>query len=117
MEKYQCRISSDVPVWTLTVLAQSRVRDVVIIGRRGPAQAKFTTKELRELGELANADVIVCPTELQVDEAAEAVLKENPAARRNLDILRDWSQRTPEGRPRRLHRGPQLRCRKPERDR
>ncbi len=32
-----------------------------------------------------------------------AALKENPAARRNLDILRDWSQRTPEGRPRRLH--------------
>ncbi len=53
-------------------------------------QDMFTTKELRELGELANADVIVHPAELQVDEAGEAVLRENPAARRNLDILRDW---------------------------
>ena len=95
--------STDIPGDVLAVLAQSRVRDVVIIGRRGPAQAKFTTKELRELGELANADVIVHPAELQVDEAGEAALKENPAARRNLEILRDWSQRTPEGRPRRLH--------------
>ncbi len=43
------------------------------------------------------------PAELQVDEAVEATLKENPSARRNLDILRDWSQRTPQGRPRRLH--------------
>jgi hypothetical protein len=73
--------STDIPGDVLAVLTQSRVRDVVIIGRRGPAQAKFTTKELRELGELANADVIVPPAELQVDEAGEAVLKENPAAR------------------------------------
>jgi NADPH-dependent glutamate synthase beta subunit-like oxidoreductase len=74
-----------------------------VIVASGPAQAKFTTKELRELGELANADVLVHPGELQIDEAGEATLNKNPAARRNLDILRDWSQRTPADRPRRLH--------------
>jgi ferredoxin--NADP+ reductase len=95
--------STDIPGHVLDVLARSRIRDVVIIGRRGPVQAKFTTKELRELGELANADVVVHPGELQIDEAGEATLNKNPAARRNLDILRDWSQRTPAGRPRRLH--------------
>ena len=50
--------TTDIPDHVLAVLSRSHVRDVMIIGRRGPAQAKFTTKELRELGELANADVI-----------------------------------------------------------
>jgi ferredoxin--NADP+ reductase len=95
--------STDIPDNVLAVLSHSRVRDVVVIGRRGPAQAKFTTKELRELGDLANANVIVNPEELHVDRASEAALEVNRVARRNLDILRDWSQRTPTGRPRRLH--------------
>ena len=48
----------------LQVLAESRVSEVVIVGRRGPAQAAFTNPELLELGELADADVIVDPAEL-----------------------------------------------------
>jgi ferredoxin--NADP+ reductase len=95
--------STDVTDHVLGVLARSRIRDVVVIGRRGPAQAKFTTKELRELGELANVDIIVHPEELQIDEAGRATLNDNLAARRNLEVLRDWSQRTPAGRPRRVH--------------
>ena len=95
--------TTDIPDHVLAVLSHSQVRDVTIIGRRGPAQAKFTTKELRELGELANADVVVRPEELALDEAAEAELVGNAVARRNVEVLRAWSQRTPEGRPRRLH--------------
>ncbi|MBV8297670.1 MAG: FAD-dependent oxidoreductase [Acidimicrobiia bacterium] len=95
--------STDVPGHVLRALSRSRIRDVVIIGRRGPAQAKFTTKELRELGELAGTDVIVDPADLEPDAAGEAALQRNPAARHNLDVLRDWSERTPAGRPRRLH--------------
>src|ERR1700728_591574 len=48
----------------LEVLAESRVAEVVIVGRRGPAQAAFTNPELLELGELADADVVVDPAEL-----------------------------------------------------
>jgi ferredoxin--NADP+ reductase len=95
--------TTDIPDHVLAVLSHSHVRDVTIIGRRGPAQAKFTTKELRELGELANVDVVVRPEELALDEAGEAELAGNAVARRNLEVLRAWSQRTPEGRPRRLH--------------
>jgi ferredoxin--NADP+ reductase len=95
--------TTDIPDHVLAVLSHSQVRDVMIVGRRGPAYAKFTTKELRELGELANADVIVQPAELALDEASEAELANNTVARRNLEALRAWSERAPQGRPRRLH--------------
>ena len=95
--------TTDIPDHVLAVLSHSQVRDVMIVGRRGPAYARFTTKELRELGELANADVIVPPAELALDEASEAELVTNAVARRNLEVLRAWSERAPQGRPRRLH--------------
>jgi ferredoxin--NADP+ reductase len=94
--------TTDIPDHVLAMLSHSQVREVTILGRRGPAHAKFTTKELRELGELANADVVVPPGDLALDAAAEAELAGNPVARRNLEVLRGWSQRTPQGRPRRL---------------
>ncbi len=50
---------TDVPQPVLEALQASKVREVHMIGRRGPAQAKFTTKELRELGELPGVDVVV----------------------------------------------------------
>ncbi|MGH7749443.1 MAG: NADP oxidoreductase, partial [Candidatus Dormibacteria bacterium] len=84
-------------------LDASAVSDVYILGRRGPAQAKFTTKELRELGELANADVVVDPAELVLDEASKEVVETNKVVRRNLDALQGWSTRSPQGRPRRIH--------------
>jgi ferredoxin--NADP+ reductase len=95
--------TTDIPDHVLAVLSHSQVRDVMIVGRRDPAYAKFTTKELRELGELANADVIVQAAELALDEASEAQLANNAVARRNLEVLRAWSERPPQGRPRRLH--------------
>ena len=95
--------TTDIPDHVLAVLSHSQVRDVMIVGRRSPAYAKFTTKELRELGELANADVMVLPAEVALDEAGEAELAHNAVARRNLEVLRAWSERAPQGRPRRLH--------------
>jgi ferredoxin--NADP+ reductase len=79
----------------LEVLARSRVQEVVVVGRRGPAQAAFTNPELLELGELTDADVIVDAGELERalavhDEAAE----QDMTARRNVEILREYAQRT-----------------------
>jgi len=87
----------------LEVLAASRVREVVVVGRRGPAQAAFTNPELLELGELADADVIVDADELErglavADPAAEA----NTTSRRNVEILRSYAARTPAGHAKRI---------------
>ena len=94
---------TDMPDHVLDVLRRSNIEDIYMIGRRGAAQAKFTTKELRELGEIAGADVVVDPADLAMDAASELALAESNALRRNLDVLTEWSTRPPEGRPRRLH--------------
>ncbi len=94
---------TDTAEHALAVLAASRVSEVVVLGRRGPAQAAFTNPELLELGELADADVIVDAAELEaalavVDEEAE----QNATARRNVEILRSYAAREPAGHPRRI---------------
>jgi ferredoxin--NADP+ reductase len=73
------------------------VTEVVLLGRRGPAQASFTNPELRELGELKRADVIVDPAQLEGVEEPEDTTK-----RRNVEILRDYSSRVPSGKTHRL---------------
>jgi ferredoxin/flavodoxin---NADP+ reductase len=87
----------------LGVLADSKVREVVVVGRRGPAQASFTNPELLELGELSDADVIVDPAELDralavADPEAEA----DVTRRRNVEILRGYASRAPEGHAKRI---------------
>ena len=82
---------TDLPDHVLDVLNASHVTDIHVLGRRGPAQAKFTTKELRELGELVNADVIVREDELLLDAASEETIASDADQRRNLDILRTWA--------------------------
>src|SRR5581483_8785073 len=79
-------------------LAAAQVEHVIMLGRRGPAQAAFTNPELRELGELKRADVIVDPAELELDEHSAAWLESDqadPTARRNVEILREYAQRPP----------------------
>ncbi len=87
----------------LEVLARSRVSEVVVVGRRGPAQAAFTNPELLELGELGDADVVVDPAELEralavADPEAEA----NSISRRNVEILRSYAERAPSGQRKRI---------------
>ncbi|MFD5692772.1 FAD-dependent oxidoreductase [Streptomyces rubiginosohelvolus] len=88
---------TDVPRAALRALEESRVREVHIVGRRGPSQARFTTKELRELGALPGARVVVDPTELALDPAYAApdglpgTLPLPAVVRRNLEVLRGWS--------------------------
>ncbi|HEY4428123.1 MAG TPA: FAD-dependent oxidoreductase [Solirubrobacteraceae bacterium] len=87
----------------LEVLGSSRVSEVVILGRRGPAQAAFTNPELLELGELADADVIVDPDELERALAVpDAGAESDATSRRNVEILRSYAEREPSGRPKRV---------------
>jgi ferredoxin/flavodoxin---NADP+ reductase len=87
----------------LEVLARSSVREVVIVGRRGPAQAAFTNPELLELGELANADVIVDEAELERALAvADPQADEDITSRRNVEILRSYAAQPPKGHDKRI---------------
>jgi ferredoxin--NADP+ reductase len=92
---------TDVADHALEVLSSSGVREVVVIARRGPAQAAYTNPELRELGELSAADVIVDPAELALADGLEDP-HADPTALRNVEILREYSTRTPHGHDRRV---------------
>jgi ferredoxin--NADP+ reductase len=94
---------TEMPEHVLEALGNSAVTDIHVIGRRGPAQASFTTKELRELGELADADVFVDANDLQLDPVSAAAVAGNRALARNIDVLREWSQRKPTGKLKRIH--------------
>jgi ferredoxin/flavodoxin---NADP+ reductase len=90
--------STDIPQPVLEALTASKVRDVHMIGRRGPAQAKFTTKELRELGELADVDIEVRPDEIDLDAfdptgQSAGLAGSDRRVRGNLAVLRDWAAR------------------------
>jgi ferredoxin--NADP+ reductase len=85
-------------------LAAAQVEHVILLGRRGPAQAAFTNPELLELGNLARADVIVNPDEVVLDQYSSAWLaaEGDKTARRNVEILQEYSQREPQGKSHRI---------------
>jgi ferredoxin--NADP+ reductase len=85
----------------IAAILASPIEEILVLGRRGPAQASFTTPELKELGELHDADVIVDPAELELEPASEAALADSTIAR-NLDVLRRYAERPPAGKRRRL---------------
>ena len=75
----------------IAAILGSGIEEILVLGRRGPAQAAFTTPELIELGELAGADVVVDPADLELDPASAAALEDDTAiARRNVEVLREF---------------------------
>ncbi|MBD0840589.1 MULTISPECIES: FAD-dependent oxidoreductase [unclassified Streptomyces] len=83
---------TDVPQAALEALAASRVSDISMVGRRGPSQARFTTKELRELGSLPDTAVSVDPAEAALDPAWSDPSGLPSAQRRNVEVLRGWTE-------------------------
>ena len=96
-------VQTDIADHALHALRHSQVKDIYMLGRRGPAQGKFTTKELRELGELTHADVVVDPEDMELDPISEASLAEDRVVAKNVEVLRDFSARPQTGKPRRVH--------------
>jgi ferredoxin/flavodoxin---NADP+ reductase len=85
----------------ISAIVSSGIREIVILGRRGPVQAAWTSTELGELGELGGADVVVDPAELELDPASAAELETaSNVVQRNVEILRDFATRNPSGKPR-----------------
>ncbi|MFI6407382.1 FAD-dependent oxidoreductase [Streptomyces sp. NPDC050548] len=94
---------TDIPQAALTALAASGVTDIHMVGRRGPSQARFTTKELRELGGLPDTEVTVEPAELALDPDCLDPSALPAAQRRNVETLRAWAALPPSGAARRIH--------------
>lgn len=95
---------TDIAEHALSHMAASKVRTIYVIGRRGPAQAKFTSKELREFGELEHCDAVVDEQELELNDASRAELedKSNPGARKIYDQFREFAVQRIAGKPRRV---------------
>jgi ferredoxin--NADP+ reductase len=95
--------STDTTDAAIDAIVGSGLKEIVMLGRRGPVQASFTPPELQELGELAGADVIVDPADLELDPVSAAALEQDrERARRNVDLLHEFAAREPAGKPRRI---------------
>jgi ferredoxin--NADP+ reductase len=96
--------STDIADYALAALRASRVKEVFLLGRRGPAQAAFTNPELKELGELPAADLVVRPDEVELDEASRAAIErsQDRATRKKVEILQGYACQKPTGKAKRL---------------
>jgi ferredoxin/flavodoxin---NADP+ reductase len=97
--------ATDTADHAIEALGNSNVREILVLGRRGPAQAAFTNPELRELGEMQDADIDVDPAEVELDELSRAYLDSDEAditTRKNVEIFTEFAARKPEGKRKRI---------------
>lgn len=94
---------TDIAEYALDALAESKIRDIYLIGRRGPVQAKFTSAELRELGGLSECDPVVDPADLSLNRASQLELDDHRGeqARRNMAVLEEFVTRRSSGKKKR----------------
>ncbi len=85
--------NTDIAQHALDALAESKIKEVHLVGRRGPVQAAFTTPEIREFGELADCDPVLGAKELEINEASQEELKDeaHPQRQKNLEILSQYA--------------------------
>jgi ferredoxin--NADP+ reductase len=95
---------TDIADYALDALSQSRVKEVYILGRRGPAQAAFTNPEIKELSEMEEADLIIYPEEAELDDLSREFLEKNPdrTTQKKVEMLQTFAAQEPEGKRRRL---------------
>lgn len=96
--------ATDIADYALEALRKSQVEEIFVLGRRGPAQAAFSNPEIKELGEMADADIVVSGAEARLDELSAAQLKASGdrAARRKVKILQAYAKRKARGCSRRI---------------
>lgn len=96
---------TDIASYAQTALANSNIKRIYILGRRGPAQAAFTNPEIQELGELQEADLIISQRDMQLDDPSNAYLTSSSVDRkdtRNVEILRELAEHSPAGKPKQI---------------
>jgi ferredoxin--NADP+ reductase len=85
----------------IDAIGRSGIAEILVLGRRGPVQAAWTPTELQEMGELAGADILVDPAELDLDPVSMAELADaSNIVQRNVELLREFTTREPSGRSR-----------------
>ncbi len=94
--------TTDMTDYALDELQESNVRRIHIFARRGPVQAKFTNPEIKELGELEIADVIINPDDLVLNDASKAELEGDRTAQRNLETMHQLAERGATGKPKQI---------------
>ncbi|MDC6449513.1 FAD-dependent oxidoreductase [Pseudomonadales bacterium] len=96
--------STDMADYALDALRESKVKNVYVLGRRGPAQAAFTPPEIKEMGELEDADVFVPVDEATLDPASQAELDASgdKNVKKNVAVIEEFSQRTEQDNSRHL---------------
>ncbi len=96
-------LKTDIADYALEQLRASRVKEVTILGRRGPAQAAFTAPEAKELGELADCDTFVPADEAELDALSQASLAAADRAElRKVEFIQELARRQPTGKSKRL---------------
>jgi ferredoxin--NADP+ reductase len=95
---------TDIADYALAALRESKIKTVYILGRRGPAQAKFTTPEIKELGEMADADPIVLPDEAELDDISQAALANSSdrSTINKVEVIQSYARKEPCGKSRQL---------------
>ena len=94
---------TDIADYALEALTNSNVKEIMMLGRRGPAQAAFSPAEAKELGELVGADTVVLAEEAALDPLTEASMADaDRPTKRNVQIIQKLSQRQPTGKEKRL---------------
>lgn len=94
---------TDIADHALAALAASNVQDIYVIGRRGPVQSKFTTPEIREFGELSDAEPVLAAESLELDPASTRALAESRTAQKNMAVLQSFATHALEGKGKRVH--------------
>lgn len=94
---------TDIADYALDALRESNIKEVYVLGRRGPAQAAFTPPEAKELLELKGVDTLVLPEEAKLDPLSqESMATADRGVVRNVEIIQQMAQNKPTGQPRKL---------------
>ena len=95
---------TDIADHALEALRKSKVREVIMLGRRGPLQAAFTNPEARELGELEGADIHVRADEVRLDPVSQAELDatDDDTLKKKVAIVQEFAEKPRTGKPRLL---------------
>jgi NADPH-dependent glutamate synthase beta subunit-like oxidoreductase len=99
------RAKTDLPVYARSAMNASPIRDVYLLGRRGPLDAKFTNVELREMLDLSECAPVVDPADLPASVPDDMDDRERRLAEKNLETLRAFAERDPDAMPKRAHFG------------